>query len=55
MKAYDVLKEEEVIISAEGFESIVLQHEYDHLDGILFYDRIDPFNPNLQKPNEVLL
>ncbi len=22
--------------------SIVFQHEYDHLDGILFYDRIDP-------------
>ena len=26
----------------EGFESTVLSHEMDHLDGILFYDRIDP-------------
>lgn len=25
--------------------SIVFQHEYDHLDGILFYDRIDKKNP----------
>ena len=25
--------------------SIAFQHEIDHLDGILFYDRIDPKNP----------
>lgn len=25
--------------------AIVFQHEYDHLDGILFYDRIDKTNP----------
>ena len=50
-----VISEQEEIITAEGFEAIVLQHEYDHLDGILFYDRIDPFNPNQPKPNEVLL
>lgn len=55
VKAYNVLKEKEEIIEAEGFKAIVMQHEYDHLDGILFYDRIDPFKPNEQKPNEVLL
>jgi len=27
-------------IIAEGFEAVVLQHELDHLDGILFLDRI---------------
>jgi peptide deformylase len=27
-------------ISASGFEAIVLQHEIDHLDGILFIDRV---------------
>ncbi|MBI5555923.1 MAG: peptide deformylase [Elusimicrobia bacterium] len=27
-------------IVAEGFEAVVLQHEIDHLDGILFLDRI---------------
>ena len=26
---------------AEGFESIVIQHEIDHLDGILFLDRVN--------------
>ena len=27
-------------ITAEGFEAVVLQHEMDHLDGILFLDRV---------------
>jgi peptide deformylase len=27
-------------LSAEGFEAIILQHEIDHLDGILFIDRV---------------
>ncbi|MDR0453184.1 MAG: peptide deformylase [Deferribacteraceae bacterium] len=28
------------IVEAYGFESILLQHEIDHLDGILFVDRV---------------
>ena len=28
------------VVEAEGFESILLQHEIDHLDGILFIDRV---------------
>jgi peptide deformylase len=28
-------------IEAEGFEARCLQHEIDHLDGILFLDRVD--------------
>jgi peptide deformylase len=31
---------EEKIVAATGFESVVLQHEIDHLDGILFIDRV---------------
>jgi len=27
-------------ISAEGFEAVILQHEIDHLEGILFIDRV---------------
>ena len=27
-------------LDAEGFEAVVLQHEIDHLDGILFLDRV---------------
>ena len=29
----------------KGYVSIVFQHEYDHLNGILFVDRIDKENP----------
>ncbi|API89215.1 peptide deformylase [Marinilactibacillus sp. 15R] len=28
-----------------GYPAIVVQHEIDHLNGIMFYDRIDPENP----------
>jgi peptide deformylase len=28
-----------------GMRAIVCQHELDHLDGVLFYDRINPTNP----------
>lgn len=29
-----------VRLDAEGFEAVVLQHEIDHLDGLLFLDRV---------------
>jgi len=31
---------EPVMVEAEGFEAVVLQHEIDHLDGVLFLDRV---------------
>jgi peptide deformylase len=32
----------EVVIDADGMLAIVFQHEIDHLDGILFIDRLSP-------------
>ena len=32
---------EPVVIEAEGFEARVIQHEYDHVDGILILDRTE--------------
>lgn len=29
-------------LDLEGFAAIVMQHEYDHLDGVLFTDKISP-------------
>ena len=46
VKAYDHLQKKEITFTAYGFEAIVLQHEIDHLNGVLFYDYIakdDPF------------
>ncbi len=37
-------------IKAKGMLAVVLQHELDHLDGIMFYDRIDeemPMEPKI--------
>lgn len=55
MKAYDVLQEKEIIIEASGYDAIVLQHEYDHLNGILFYDHIVYDAPFTKLPNEEII
>ena len=55
MEAYDALTDQEIIITARGFDAIVLQHEYDHLDGLFFYDRIDPKKPDQVLMNEELI
>ena len=55
LKAFDALRNEEIVITAKGFDAIVLQHEYDHLDGKFFYDRIDKNHPNQQLVGEELI
>lgn len=54
MKAFDALQNKDIVITAKGFDAIVLQHEYDHLDGLFFYDRIDNKNPDTPLPGEEL-
>ncbi len=44
--AIDHFTDREVEIEAHGLTAIVLQHEMDHLSGIMFYDRINKLNPN---------
>lgn len=50
VKAYDLLTDSNVIIEAEGYPAIVLQHEIDHLSGTLYYDHIDPQDPQCAGP-----
>ncbi len=45
VKAFDLFKNQEVILRVSGYPAIVLQHEIDHFDGILFYDRINAMDP----------
>ncbi len=40
---------DEWFIEAEGFEAVALQHEIDHLDGVLFIDRITDMKRDLFK------
>ena len=35
-------KGKEIRVKAEGWFARILQHEIDHLDGVLYIDRIDP-------------
>lgn len=55
LKAFDVIQNKEITISAKGYDAIVLQHEFDHLNGILYYDRINKDHPNEQIDNSVLI
>lgn len=43
---------EKQTITLRGLSAIVVQHEIDHLDGVMFYDRIDKDNP-LALPNDI--
>lgn len=51
VKAYDLLTKQDVEINARDYFAIVLQHEIDHLDGVLFYDRMDKNNPEYMDPS----
>ncbi|MDQ0220245.1 peptide deformylase [Peribacillus cavernae] len=44
MKAYDMAGNE-LNLRFKGFPAVVIQHELDHLNGIMFYDRINSENP----------
>ena len=55
VKAFDAFKGEEISIRAIGFDAIVLQHEIDHLHGILFYDHIDKKSPFKELPGSVAI
>ncbi len=54
VKAYDILQEKEIVIKADGYLAIVLQHELDHFKGILFYDHINPKDP-FHRENDALI
>lgn len=55
VRAYDYLTKQNVTIAASGYLAIVLQHEIDHLNGILFYDHINKENPWVQIPNSEII
>jgi peptide deformylase len=55
VKAYNALIGQNVLIKAEGYDAVVLQHEIDHLSGILFYDHIDPKNPDKEIPGSIAI
>ena len=55
IKAFDAKERKETIVTARGFEAIVLQHEMDHLNGVLFYDHINKLDPFKVKEDAIRL
>ncbi len=55
IKGYSYLKKKEVKITKSGYEAMVFQHEMDHINGRLFYDRINQKKPWLKKEKEILI
>lgn len=45
VRGYDILKKRIVTLRLKGFDAIVFQHELDHLEGRLFFERINPEDP----------
>ncbi len=39
-----------ITLRLRGYIAIVFQHELDHLDGIMFYDRIEGLNDAQKRP-----
>ena len=50
IEAYD-LKGRQFTYTMDGFAARVVQHEIDHLDGILFIEKVDPATLHWQDPN----
>lgn len=42
-------------IKLKGYNSIVVQHEIDHINGVMFYDRINPKDPFAIKDGMLIL
>ena len=55
VKAFDLLKNDFVTYEFKGFGAIVVQHELDHLKGVLYYDHINKTNPFEKKTGAVVL
>lgn len=54
-KAFNVLTNKDETHTFTGYESIVFQHELDHLKGILFYNHIDKKDPFKKIPDALYI
>ena len=55
VKAFDVVENKEIVIKARGFLAIVLQHEIDHLNGLLYTDHINQLDPFQEKEDAIAI
>ena len=55
LKAFDVVSNKDVTLHLSGYPAIVFQHEYDHLDGVLYIDKINKKDPFYKDPEAVAI
>lgn len=55
VEGYDFIRDRNVKFTAKGFLAIVLQHELDHFNGVLFYDHINQENPFTEIENAIII
>lgn len=55
IEAYDVLTDKNVKLRLVGYPAICFQHEYDHLDGVLYIDKINKRNPFEIDPDAIAI
>ena len=53
VRGFDALTGQDVEVTQKGYPAIIFQHELDHLDGHLYYDRIDSVDPWREDPEVV--
>lgn len=54
VQAHDI-NGQEVKLRLKGYPAIIFQHEIDHLNGVMFYDHIDPNNPFQAPPQAKMI
>ena len=54
VEAYDLLNNKPVKIDNDTVLSVCLQHEIDHLNGVLYYDHINKKDPDFKKPEWII-
>ena len=55
VKGFDIIQNKEILIKADGYLAVVLQHELDHFKGILFYDHINKVDPQYVDPDATVI
>ena len=55
VKGFDILQNKEIVIKADGYLAVVLQHELDHFKGVLYYDHINKANPEYADPDAIVI
>ena len=55
IKGYSYFQKKEITVTKVGYEAIVLQHEYDHIQGKLFIDRINKKEPWAKEDTLILI